>query len=63
MTGPKAASRWNTDEISARGDRLVVVFNGQQTVDIRSDRYASGPLALQSAGGTIRWRKVEIRSV
>ena len=26
--GPKAADRWNTFEISARGDRLVVVFNG-----------------------------------
>ena len=61
--GPKAADRWNTFEISARGDRLVVVFNGQQTVDVRDTKYRSGPIALQSAGGTIRFRKVLIRTL
>ncbi len=61
--GPKAADRWNTFEISARGDRLVVVFNGQQTVDVRDTKYGSGPIALQSAGGTIRFRKVLIRTL
>ena len=58
---PQAANRWNTFEISARGDRLVVVFNGQQTVDLRNDKFKSGPVALQSAGGTIRFRKVSIK--
>ena len=47
--------------ITAKGDRLVVVFNGQQTVDIRNDKFKSGPVALQSAGGTIRFRKVSIK--
>ena len=61
--GPKAAERWNTFEITARGDRLVVVFNGQQTVDVRDTKYRSGPIALQSAGGTIRFRKVLIRTL
>jgi hypothetical protein len=61
--GPKAADRWNTFEITARGDRLVVVFNGQQTVDVRDTKYRSGPIALQSAGGTIRFRKVLIRAL
>ena len=61
--GPKAAGRWNTFEISARVDRLVVVFNGQQTVDVRDTKYRSGPIALQSAGGTIRFRKVLIRTL
>jgi Domain of Unknown Function (DUF1080) len=59
--GPKAADRWNTFEITARGDRLVVVFNGQQTVDVRDTKYRGGPIALQSAGGTIRFRKLLIR--
>jgi hypothetical protein len=58
---PKAANRWNTFEITARGDRLTVLLNGQQTADVRSTKYASGPIALQSAAGTIRFRKVEIR--
>lgn len=61
--GPKSADRWNTFEITARGDRLVVVFNGQQTVDVRDTKYRSGPIALQSAGGTIRFRKVLIRTL
>ena len=58
---PKAANRWNTYEVSVRGDRLVVVLNGQQTVDVRHGKHKSGPLALQSAGGTIRFRLVQIR--
>lgn len=59
---PKAANRWNTFDISARGDRLVVVLNGQQTVDVRDSKYKSGPIALQSAAGTIRFRSVMIRA-
>jgi hypothetical protein len=59
---PKAANRWNTVEITARGDRLVVLLNGQQTVDVRNGKFASGPIALQSAAGTIRFRKVQIRA-
>ena len=58
---PRAANRWNTYEISARGGRIVVVLNGKQTVDAHDGKYRSGPIALQSAGGTIRFRKVEIR--
>ena len=58
---PKAANRWNTYEISARGNRIVVVLNGQQTADVIDGKYRSGPIALQSAAGTIRFRKVQIR--
>lgn len=60
---PQAANQWNTFHITAKGDHLVVVFNGQKTVDIKNGKFRSGPVALQSAGGTIRWRKVEIRSI
>ena len=60
---PQAANRWNTFVITAKGDRLVVVFNGQQTVDLRNDKFKSGPVALQSAGGTIRFRKVSIKAL
>ncbi len=60
---PQAANKWNTFEITVRGDQLVVVLNGQKTVDIRNGKFRSGPVALQSAGGTIRWRKVLIRAI
>ncbi len=58
---PRAANRWNTFEITALGDRLTVRLNGQQTADARDSKYRSGPVALQSAAGTIRFRKVQIR--
>lgn len=61
--GPMAANRWNTFEITAKGERLVVVFNGEKTVDVQNGKWKSGPVALQSAGGTIRFRKVLIRPI
>ena len=60
---PKAANRWNTYEISARGNRIVAVLNGQQTADVIDGTHRSGPFALQSAAGTIRFRKVQIRAM
>lgn len=61
--GPMAANRWNNFHITAKGPRLVVVFNGEQTVDVQNGKFASGPIALQSAGGTIRFRKVQVRAI
>jgi hypothetical protein len=60
---PRAANRWNIYEITAQGDHLVVVLNGQKTVDVRDGKHRSGPFALQSAAGTIRFRKVQIRTL
>ncbi len=66
----KAGGRWNTLQIQARGDELVVRFNGLQTVNIRNGQFANGAFALQYGGGVsgatsgpIKWRKVEIRSL
>ena len=58
---PKAGGRWNTYEITARGNRLVLVLNGTQTVDVEDSKLASGPIALQWGRGTIKFRKVEIK--
>jgi Domain of Unknown Function (DUF1080) len=60
---PRAGGKWNTYEIIAQGDHLVVTLNGQKTVDIREDarKFTSGPVALQWGRGTIKWRKVEIK--
>jgi hypothetical protein len=60
-TFPRAGGKWNTYEITLQGDHLVVVLNGQKTVDVRNAKFASGPLALQWGRGTIKWRKVEIK--
>src|SRR4051812_1994236 len=65
---PKAGGHWNTFDITAQGDHLVVVFNGVKTVDTHDGKRARGFLALQKAAGVdktgkhvIRFRKVEIR--
>jgi hypothetical protein len=67
---PKAAGKWNTFEIIARGPKLTVVFNGQKTADAVEDtRFARGPFALQYAPGVvkekgvIKFRKVDIRAL
>ena len=59
----KAGNQWNTFEITMRGPHLVVVLNGQKTVDIQDTKLASGPIALQHGTGVIKWRKVQIRSL
>jgi hypothetical protein len=58
---PKAGGRWNTFEITARGNRISVWLNGEPTVDLVHDQLKNGPIALQYAGGEIRFRKVLIR--
>lgn len=58
---PKAGGRWNTFDITAQGSHLVVVFNGQKTVDVQDSTRASGPIGLQWGSGTIKFRKVQIK--
>lgn len=59
---PKAAGKWNTYEITAKGGNFTVVLNGTKTVDNASDaKHTEGPIALQHAAGTIKFRKVEIK--
>jgi hypothetical protein len=58
---PKAGGKWNTYEITAQDDHLVLVLNGVKTVDVHNAKFASGPVALQWARGTIKFRKVEIK--
>jgi 3-keto-disaccharide hydrolase len=58
---PKAGGKWNTYEITAKGTQLIVVLNGQKTVDIQESKFAAGPFALQYAAGVIKFRKVQIK--
>ena len=58
---PQAGGQWNTYDITMKGPRIVVVLNGQKTVDFEDAKFASGPFALQWGRGVIKWRKVQIR--
>jgi hypothetical protein len=60
----KAGGRWNTMEIVANGSHFKVTMNGVVTVaDAQDNRFAEGPIALQSAGGVIKFRKVQIKPI
>jgi hypothetical protein len=59
---PKAGGRWNTMEIIANGSNFKVMMNGVVTVANGQDsKFTEGPIALQSAGGTIKFRKLQIK--
>ena len=59
---PKAGGRWNTMEIIANGSNFKVMMNGVVTVANGQDsKYSEGPIALQSAGGVIKFRKLQIK--
>jgi 3-keto-disaccharide hydrolase len=65
---PKAGGKWNTYEITAKGAQLTIVLNGIKTVDIQHGQFPEGPFSLQfgnldkgAPGGSIKWRKVQIR--
>ena len=60
---PKAGGKWNTYEITVRGDHIVLMLNGQKTADVHDSKLASGPLALQWGQGTIKWRKVQVKAL
>jgi hypothetical protein len=60
---PKVGGRWNTYEITAKGRHMTVVLNGQKTAELRNALFAEGPVALQHAGGTIKFRKIAIKSL
>jgi Domain of Unknown Function (DUF1080) len=60
---PLAGGKWSTFEVIADGPHLVVFMDGQKTVDTIDATHANGPIALQWAGGIVKWRKVEVMSI
>lgn len=60
---PKAGGKWNVYEISAKGDRIIAKLNGVVTADLQNGKFSAGPIALQAAGGTIKFSKVWIRAL
>ncbi|WP_233215276.1 3-keto-disaccharide hydrolase [Rhodopirellula bahusiensis] len=66
----KPFGEWNTVHVIQVGSRTSVWLNGKQTVDhaIMENYWrrgeplpASGPIQLQTHGGEIRWRNIEVR--
>jgi len=58
----KAANQWNLYDITAKGPDFTVILNGVKTVDgAKDNKLPKGRIALQYGGGTVKFRKVEIR--
>jgi hypothetical protein len=60
---PKAGGQWNTYEIMLQGEHLMVTLNGVQTAHAMDSQFASGPIALQWARGTVRFRSMQIQAL
>jgi hypothetical protein len=55
------ADDWNRYEITVNGDHLVVVLNGETTLDIHDTNFAEGQLRLQYQQFPIAFRNIKIR--
>jgi hypothetical protein len=60
---PKAAGKWNTMEITAKGRDIVVKLNGQQTVALRNNLFEEGPFTLQYGSGVLKVRKFAVKKL
>jgi hypothetical protein len=59
---PNTVGKWNTFEITADGDHLVVRLNGKKAVDARDTRFARGTVGLQYNGeGEVQFRNVKLQ--
>jgi Domain of Unknown Function (DUF1080) len=56
-------NEWNTLQITADGDHLVVVLNGETTVDVRDARFPEGHIRFQYQQFPIAFRNIKIRSL
>jgi len=61
ITAVSTEEQWNTYEITAQGNQILVRVNGTVTVDYENDEHPSGPIAFQNNGGLIRFRNIRIR--
>jgi len=65
---PRAGGKWNTYDITVKGDHFVVLLNGVKTADAHDSKFSECLIGLQKAPGVdkegkhvVRFRKVEIR--
>lgn len=60
---PKAGGKWNTFEITAKGRDITVLLDGEKTAELRNGMFDEGLIALQHGAGTIKFRKVQIKTL
>ena len=55
--------QWNHYQITADGDHLVVVLNGETTLDIHDARFTEGNIRLQYQQFPMAFRNIKIRTL
>jgi hypothetical protein len=55
--------QWNQFQITAEGDHLVVVLNGETTLDVHDARFTAGNIRLQYQQFPIAFRTIKIRAL
>ena len=55
------ADSWNHYEITAEGDRLVVILNGVKTLDVHDSKFADGRVRLQYQKFPIEFRNIKLK--
>jgi hypothetical protein len=41
---------------------MIVLINGEKTVDVQDNKYARGPIALQYGAGTVKFKNVRLKT-
>ena len=54
---------WNRYQITAAGDHIVVVLNGETTLDIHDSKFSEGNLRLQYQKFPIMFRNIKVRAL
>ena len=55
------ADDWNQLQVTVDGDHLVVVLNGETTLDVRDAKFPDGNIRLQYQQFPIAFRNIKIR--
>ncbi|WP_201964560.1 3-keto-disaccharide hydrolase [Ramlibacter ginsenosidimutans] len=58
---PHTGGQWNTMDVIARGRHMEVRVNGVKTAETDEAREVDGVIGLQYAGGTVKFRKLQIK--
>jgi hypothetical protein len=58
---PFKSDQWNQFQITADGDHLVVVLNGETTLDTHDARFPEGNIRLQYQQYPVAFRNIKIR--
>jgi hypothetical protein len=58
---PRTGGQWNTMDVTVRGRHMEVVLNGVKTAETDEAHDADGVIGLQYAGGTVKFRKLQIK--